>query len=298
VDDMLRWMAHLRSPDRFGSAKTWTELTELPRYADGSLGVYALGLMVDRYRGLPIVHHAGGVIGGTAQMLAFPDDGLDVIVMANGAKGADVVRLAQQVADVLLADRLGPETPAIAAEDFTSLLGDYWSPENRLIYSLVDEGGILKLSIAKSPGGAPLVRADDGRLVCPAGGIGEIAIRPNGEGLAIRFGQETLLYQRLTAAAGDAEAFAEAALGRFRSEDADTVATISRDGEALTLSLSDGYGRVDAPLIALSPTVGFSKPKGAMAVFRTTLSLDVEGGRASRFWVNTPRTRHLAFHRL
>ena len=298
VDDMLRWMAHLRTRDRFGSAATWAALTELPRYADGSLGVYALGLMIDSYRGLPIAHHAGGVIGGTAQMLAFPEDGLDVIVMANGAKAADVGRLAQKVADILLADRLGPETPTIEAEEFKSLLGDYWSPENRMIYSLVDEDGILKLSIAKSPGAAPLVRADDGRLVCPAGGIGEIVIRPNGEGLEIQFGLKTLSYQRLAEAPGDAAAFAAAAEGSYRSADADTQATIERDGEKMTLSLSDGYGRVIAPLSVLSPTVGFSRPKGAMAVFRTTLTLDVEGGRAAGFWLNTPRTRNLAFRRL
>ena len=298
VDDMLRWMAHLRSRDRFGSAETWAALTELPRYADGSLGVYALGLMVDRYRGLPIVHHAGGVIGGTAQMLTFPEDRLDVIIMANGAKAADVGRLAQQVADIVLADRVGPETPTIAAEEFKSALGDYWSPENRMTYSLVDEGGILKLAIAKAPGGVPLVRADDGRLICPAGGIGEIAVRPNGETLEILFGQETLAYQRLAEAPGDAAAFAEAARGHYRSDDADTLATIERDGEKLTLSLSDGYGRVDAPLSVLSPTVGFSKPKGPMAVFRTTLTLNVEGGRAAGFWINTPRTRHLAFRRV
>ena len=97
VDDMLRWMAHLRARDRFGSAKSWAELTERPRYANGAVGSYALGLMLDEYRGLRAVHHSGGVIGGTAQMLTFPEDGLDVIILANGARAADVGRLAAQV---------------------------------------------------------------------------------------------------------------------------------------------------------------------------------------------------------
>jgi D-aminopeptidase len=298
VDDMLRWMAHLRSRDRFGAAATWAALTALPRYADGSLGVYALGLLVDQYRGLPIVHHSGGVSGGTAQMLTFPEDGLDVILIANGARAGDVSRLAEQVADILLADRLGPETPTIPADEFKSALGDYWSPESRMTYSLVDEGGVLKLAIAKSPGGMPLVRADDGRLISPGGGIGEITIKAGDEALEIRFGPETLTYQRLVEGPGDAAAFATAAVGQYRSEDADTVATIAQDGEALTFSLSDGYGRVDAPLSALSPTVGFSKPKGPMTFSRVTLSLDLEDGRAVGFWVNTPRTRHLLFRRV
>ncbi len=124
-------------------------------------------------------------------MLTFPEDGLDIIVIANGARAADVSRLAEKVADILLADRLGPETPTISADEFKSALGDYWSPESRMTYSLVDEGGVLKLAVAKSPGGTPLVRADDGRLICPGGGIGEIAIKPAGEALEIRFGLET-----------------------------------------------------------------------------------------------------------
>ena len=64
------------------------------------------------------------------------------------------------------------------------------------------------------------------------------------------------------------------------------------------LSLSDGLGRVTAPLTALSPSVAYSRPPGALSVFRTTLSLDLEdGGRATGFRLNTPRTRNLVFRR-
>jgi CubicO group peptidase (beta-lactamase class C family) len=297
VDDMLRWTAHLRARNRFGSAATWAAMTERPRYDDGSLGSYALGLMVGDYRGRPIVHHSGGVIGGTAQMLTFPNDGLDVMILANGGRAADVVRLAQQVADIVLAGRLGPETPAVQAETFKPLLGDYWARENRMIYSLMDDGGVLKLGMGKSAVGVPLLSAADGGLVCPAGGIGEVSVKPDGAGLQIRFGDETLAYERLSPADGDAEAFAAAAAGRYVSDDADTLATIAPDGERLALSLSDGFGRVTAPLKALSPSVAYSRPPGAMSVFRTTLSLDIEGGRTTGFRLNTPRTRNLVFTR-
>ena len=75
---MLRWTAHLRRRDRFGSAASWAQLTELPRYADGSVGNYALGLWLTHYRGRPVLFHSGAVIGGTAMMLTFPEDGLDI----------------------------------------------------------------------------------------------------------------------------------------------------------------------------------------------------------------------------
>jgi CubicO group peptidase (beta-lactamase class C family) len=300
VDDMLRWTAHLRARDRFGSAKTWAETTDLPRYADGSVGAYALGLLVGEYRGLRIVHHSGGVNGGSAQMLTLPDDGLDVVILVNGARLADPVRLSQQVVDIVLADRVGPETPAVPADAFKPALGDYWSPANRTIYSLVDEDGVLKLALAKSPIGSPLVHGEDGQLILPAGGIGEISVKPDtaGQRLEVRFAGETQIHERLVADTGDAEAFAAAAEGRYVSDDADTIAAIELAGEQLMLSLSDGLGRVSARLTALSPTVAYSRPRAPMNVFRTTLSLDIAKGKATGFMLNTARTRDLAFRRM
>jgi D-aminopeptidase len=299
VDDMLRWTAHLRTRDRFGSAASWAAMTEKPRYDDGSVGVYALGLLLDEYRGLQVLHHSGGVMGGTAQMLTFPDDGLDVVILANGARAADVGRLSQQVADIVLADRVGPETPKVAAEDFKAALGDYWSPETGTIYSLVDDAGVLKLGLAKSaPVASAPVRADGGRLIAPAGGIGEISVKPADGGLEVRFGGETVVHEKLERADGDAEAFAAATEGRYVSDDADTTATIAAEADGLVLVLSDGLGHTRARLTALSPRVAYSRPRGAMAVFRTTISLEVEGGAATGFRLNTPRTRNLAFRRV
>jgi CubicO group peptidase (beta-lactamase class C family) len=298
VDDMLRWTAHLRARDRFGAPASWAALTEPPRYDDGQVGVYALGLMINDYRGLRTVHHSGGVAGGTAQMLTFPDDGLDVVILANGARDADVVRLGQQVADVVLADRLGPQTPSVPADEFRAALGDYWSPESRMIYSLMDDAGVLKLGLAKSALGVAMVRADDGRLVMPAGGIGEVSVRPAGEALEVRFGPETLMCRRLQRADGDAEAFSAAAEGSYYSEDAETTATIVTEAEGLVLALTDGLGETRARLTAISPLVGYSRPRGPMATFRTTISLDVEDGRATGLRLNTARTRNLAFHRI
>ena len=297
VDDMLRWTAHLRRRDRFGSAATWAALTERPRYDDGSLGAYALGLLIGDYRGRPIVHHSGGVSGGTAQMLTFPDDGLDVVILCNGARAADVGRLSQQVADVVLADRLGPPTPTVPADEFKTALGDYWSPDSRMIYSLMDDAGVLKLGLAKSAIGVALARGDDGRLVCPAGGIGEIVVRPADGALDVRFGQATATHVKLERAEGDAEAFAAAAEGRYRSDDADAIATIETSAEGLVLVLSDGLGETRARLTPISPVVAYSRPRGAMATFRSTISLDLEEGRATGFRLNTARTRDLVFRR-
>ena len=94
------------------------------------------------------------------------------------------------------------------------------------------------------------------------------------------------------------EAFAAAAEGRYVSDDADTIAMIEREGEGLVISQSDGLGRVRAPLIPLSPTVAYSRPRGALAQLRNVVSLDVEGGEATGFRLNTARTRNLEFRRM
>jgi len=299
IDDMLRWMAHLRARDRFGSPATWAQLTERPTYADGRTGDYALGLLVGRYRGLDIVHHSGGVSGGSAQMLLLPNDGLDVFIMANGARDASPVRLAEQVVDIVLADRVAPETAKIAAEDYKPWLGDWWSPETGMVYSLIELEASLALETAKSGVGAPLQLAGDGRLIQPAGGLGEVEVTPGlGDELAIRFGPWSGPYERLTATAADVAAFAAAAVGTYFSHDADATASIEAEGEALAIRASDGLGEVTAPLIPLSASVAYSKPASLLAQFRTTISLDLENGRASGFRLCTGRTRGLEFRRI
>jgi D-aminopeptidase len=299
VDDMLRWMAHLRARDRFGSPATWAQLTACPKYADGGVGVYALGLLVGRYRGLDIVHHSGGVSGGSAQMLLLPSDGLDVFIMANGAREANLVRLAEQVVDIVLADRVGPATPKVPAEDYRPWLGDWWSPETCMVYSLIEQQGSLALASAMNRLGGALELRGDGRLVEPAGGLGEVEVTLGpGNTLTIRFGPWSASYTRLRATASDVTAFAAAAVGTYFSHDADATATIEAEGEALAMRTSDGLGEVTAPLIPLSPCVAYSKPSSLLAQYRTTISLDLDNGRASSFQLCTARTRHLTFRRI
>jgi len=299
VDDMLRWMAHLRARNRFGSAASWAQLTERPKYADGRVGVYALGLMLGQYRGLDILHHSGGVAGGTAQMLLLPNHGVDVFIMANGAREAQPVRLAQQVVDIVLADRVGPETPKISPEDYKPWLGDWWSPETGMVYSLMEQEGSLALATAMSGVGTPLEAQGDGRLVQPASGLGEVGVTLGpGDALTIAFGGRSAAYQRLSATAADGAVFGAAAVGTYFSHDADATATITADGDALSIRISDGLGELPAPLIPLSPNVAYAKPVSLLAQYRFAISLDRENGRATGFQLCTARTRNLVFRRM
>jgi CubicO group peptidase (beta-lactamase class C family) len=299
LDDMLRWMAHLRARDRFGSPESWRQLTERPAYADGRQGAYALGLMVDSYRGLATLHHAGGVIGGTAQMLTLPDDGLDVIILANGAPAANVVRLAELVVDVVLADRVGPASPRPKTEAYPALVGRWWSPEAGVTYDFLDEKGELKTSLNGAPMGGNL-DLRDGQLATPPGGMGEIAVDParakDGD-ITVRFGGRTFTCRRVKMAEKPDPAFSAAVEGRYVSADGAGAADIRREADRLMVRFSDSHGFLDAELTAFAG-VNAAGTAAMEAMHFTVLNFERADGAATGFRLNSMRTRGLEFERV
>jgi D-aminopeptidase len=74
VDDMLRWAAHLRAPNKLiGSPESWRQMFTATHLADGTPTHYGLGLMLHDYRGVQEIHHPGSVMGGMSQMLTVPE---------------------------------------------------------------------------------------------------------------------------------------------------------------------------------------------------------------------------------
>ncbi|WP_167531039.1 serine hydrolase domain-containing protein [Paraburkholderia agricolaris] len=299
IDDMLRWTEHLRTQDRFGSPATWAALTQLVPFPDGSVGGYALGLVVEPYRGVRVVHHSGGVIGASSQMLTAPDHGLDIVIMANGAPACSPVKLAEQALDLILADHLGDCAPTIAAAGYKDLLGDWWSPDTGMIYGLVDDEGALKLSMCGLAQGVPLRKAADGRVILPAVGMGEVELGLDDAAgsleLTIRFGGQSARYRKVARDTADVEAFVEAAAGQYYSADAGCTAVIARDGKRIVLRCGDAYGQAESELICLGETLAClaPSPMGWCAAF----SFSKQGGRMTGFQINLPRTRNLTFER-
>src|SRR5688572_8856841 len=72
---------------------------------------YASGLIVGTYRGLRTIRHGGSWAGYRADLLRFPEGRTSIAVLCN-LSTAGPGRLAQRVADVVLADRLS--APAVA----------------------------------------------------------------------------------------------------------------------------------------------------------------------------------------
>jgi CubicO group peptidase (beta-lactamase class C family) len=303
IDDMLRWTAHLRRRDRFGTEETWRQLTERPTYADGARGGYALGLMFEDYRGLPTMHHAGGVVGGTSQMLTFPEHGLDVVILVNGALGANPVRLAEQVADIVLADQLAPAPSKLEPKDYEALMGRWWSDATGLTYDFIDEAGEVKITLCGLPaGGGRLIDQGEGRFVSPPSSIGEIFIdaRRAAEGeIEVRFGGVTATHRKIEKATALDETFARAVEGRYHSPDGGGEAEIRREADKLMVRFSDDHGGLEAEL---SPFAGVDAAGTTLmspqAMHFTVLNFDREGEAAKGFRINSMRTRDLQFDRV
>jgi CubicO group peptidase (beta-lactamase class C family) len=113
------------------------------RLNDGERLKYAFGLLVDTYKGLPVVDHAGGDAGYRADLLRFPEQHFTVACLCNLSTSSPS-QLARQVADVYLAQDLKqPETAAkpeqapevkLTEEQLRRWAGTYWNRDGDVVW--------------------------------------------------------------------------------------------------------------------------------------------------------------------
>ena len=302
INDMLRWTAHLRTRERFGSADTWRALVEPPMYPDASAGPYALGMMIGSYRGAPIVHHAGGVIGGSSQMIYFPDHGLDIVIFANGAVGANPTVLAEKVADIVLAGQLSTPTKSTDTSAYVDLVGDWWSDETGMVYELKDEAGELKLVICGAPAGLPLEPTSGSLVRMSVGSLADMTLDLGGAlstgVLFVKFGAKTDAYRKLSPAPSAGGAFAQRAAGRYRSDDADCVAELRVEGGEAQLWVGDRYGSSTSDLTVLSERVALVRKNVGGLPHTAAICFNGADGQFTGFRMSTGRTRNLRCERV
>ena len=117
---------------------------------NGDTLTYAAGLIIDEYRGLRTVSHAGAFLNYKTELLRFPDQRLSVICLCNLGHLSPAT-LARQVADIYLADQFTQPQERVVAGPFVKLApqqlerwtGSYWNPETRQIRKLVLEDRAL-----------------------------------------------------------------------------------------------------------------------------------------------------------
>jgi CubicO group peptidase (beta-lactamase class C family) len=195
VEDLLLWDRAFYS-DPLGGGGFVEQLLERGVLNDGTTLDYAFALEHGEHRGLWTIAHAGAFMGFRAQLLRFPDERVSVVALCNVA-GAEPDRLAREVADIVLADRVGAPTPPEPGSGDEELAGDeafvpstetlegyagrYFSDELQATYTLSVADGALTLqrgrldSVVLEPVAEGELRADGLRVVFRDGERGRAA---------------------------------------------------------------------------------------------------------------------------
>ena len=165
VQDLLHWDRNFYN-DRLGGGKLVESMLRRGRLANGEELRYAFALNLGTYRGLKTVRHGGAFVGFRAELLRFPEEQFSVICLCNLAQ-TNPSQLANQVADIYLADRLAEpaqkeearrreqsssEAPsALSGPRLREYLGEYLSEELAVTYFVKMEGGQLVVRVRSLP---------------------------------------------------------------------------------------------------------------------------------------------------
>lgn len=310
VDDMLRWMAHLRGPDRVvGSESSWQQMTTVATLNNGSVTTYACGLNRHLYRGVEVIHHGGGLTGVGTQMVTVPAHGLDIIIMTNGAM-VNPVQLGWDVIDAMLREHLVGNAVAMArSEPYKHLFGVRYHGKSGMLYGFGDAAGMLGLSFLNSPP-LPILR-DRGEVIgfrMEEAGLGPIEIRvadlaagTDGgapETLAISDTGNAEVFRRLPATPPTTVEASKPLLGRYRCHDLNADAQIGFEGEQLVLRI---FGTLTGRAFAVQPcsdtVFGLTALDPMMPGFHA-MTVEEPAATATSFRVSAGRARRLQFVRV
>jgi CubicO group peptidase (beta-lactamase class C family) len=157
VWDLLRWNENFETP-KVGDAEFVARQQEPGKFNDGRTGTYALGLFVQRYKGVREIAHSGSTAGYRAHLSRYPDQRLSVAVLCNAASAA-APEYAHAVSDLFLggaieATSAEPERRPSSPErsfhptpnELQELAGVYSSDEAETVFTIAVEGGALVLT--------------------------------------------------------------------------------------------------------------------------------------------------------
>ncbi|BDD93605.1 hypothetical protein PanNE5_30450 [Pandoraea sp. NE5] len=320
VDDMLKWCTHLRGEKSVGNVATWEMMFSSPMFSSGLRSDYMMGLKRTQYRGCEVIHHAGGVIGGSCQMLCVPAHGVDVVLLSNGAISAPTA-LSLRMLDVLLDDPMkGYPIPTPATRVFSSgRVGTYREANGDIVYDIAERSGDIMLSGPLGPSAPWLYPLDS-----PEGGTRGFALESTGDGtfllqwgtaiepedaahLRIAHCGHTTTYRRVERPASVSIEDIDVLSGAYVSEEADARATLrpveleqqecGDECAVMSLVIAGRAGEchydvfpVDIGLFRFSPSEPNAVTAGTLSIVRRPDTGNVEG-----FSINTPRTRNLRF---
>jgi len=234
VDDLAKW-ATTYYDNRLEPADLGARMLRTEPLADGRPNTYAFGVMVDSYRGLTAVSHAGGVSGFAAEMITFPDHHLSVICLANTSV-LPAAQKAREVAALHFGDALAPLSSSSPGEpvgdarfDVDAFAGTYLTADESAVFRVMAQadGGVVLQA-----GGQviPVAMVGSAHLRTPAGTDVELS----GDALVLTAPgpSEPVRCARVEEQVLDVAAL-DAVAGEYRSPELGASLHVRRDGEAL-----------------------------------------------------------------
>jgi CubicO group peptidase (beta-lactamase class C family) len=296
--DLLQWDRNFYESS-VGGRGLVEQLTAPGTLRDGQPLHYALGLSVDRHKGLARVSHGGSWAGYRAELMRFPEQRLSVACLCNLGT-ARPSRLATEVAEAWLGAALAPSVEAATAgrpprargvtrspAELQALAGSYRDPASGLVRRLHVEDGKLKVeafggTYELTPSEGRAFRLVDGPLDLEVSFEGTASGRRMHEASPRRPATVWHAVELVAPSAAELAAYA----GLYYGRELDTTYTVEVKDDGLALR----GRRIDA---ALRPTVRDEFTQGSMVV---RFERDAQG-RPTGFLLGQDRIRSLRFGR-
>jgi CubicO group peptidase (beta-lactamase class C family) len=198
VEDLAKWVVNFEDK-KIGGAPVIDQMQQKGILNNGTQLDYAFGLSIGPYRGLSTVGHSGGDAGYRSFVFWFPEQRFGVVVLSNlGSFNPN--RVARQIADIYLADKLSPEaaTPKpvepVAAKVnpaiFDAYAGKYLMLDSWSMVSITKEGDKL-FGQPDGEGKAELIPLSETKFAVKDIG-GEVTFERDESGKVARFKLERL----------------------------------------------------------------------------------------------------------
>ena len=162
VDDLVKWENNFQDLV-VGGKPLMDHLHTRAILSNGDTLRYALGLNVDKYRGIRRVGHGGAWAGFRADIKRFPDQATSVIVLCNRGN-ASAGQYATEIADIVLVDFLDPieqdveeesgeslETVTLTESELKQWVGLYRAADVPQYYPISYSEGVLYISAGDEP---------------------------------------------------------------------------------------------------------------------------------------------------
>lgn len=293
VDDLLCWAQFLRGAQ---TAASLSALADTGLDSVDGVSTYRYGLIEENYRGIALLHHAGGLPGSSSTLLMARDDDIDIVILCN--RPAPAVDLSLKILERLVGERMAAEQRSPRAADYAELLGEYLCNETGLLLGFSElQNGHLGLSVQGSRAFElqSLPNAVDGMPIGADVGTGTMRFRKAGDPDAIDFFDGGVWYtaRRLRREPQDARAVVASAPDEYFSVSAAARLRFEAEGDRLFVKTCGEYGAARYPAESLAPALMRFWP--TLFPGGVLVRLEGERGAPDRLIVSTTRTRRIVF---